>query len=167
MEEHVPAMEDPLRVGGIDEIDRLVEVGEEISLRVRGARLQAHEYTRRSPRKARSSAGAESGHLGGSCGRQPGRCRTEERGCREPRPGQSMWPLRSWAGPAESAEQRLGDQRSGLDAVGREETAKAAESTHFQDNEPVALRFDQVHPSKKKPEVFGSPKGQLEGGGRR
>src|SRR5215467_11447663 len=48
MEEHVPAMEDPLRVGGIDEIDRLVEVGEEISLRVRGARLQAHEYARRS-----------------------------------------------------------------------------------------------------------------------
>src|SRR5215813_7707990 len=48
MEEHVPATEDPFRVGGIDEIDRLVEVGEEISLRVRGARLQAHEYTRRS-----------------------------------------------------------------------------------------------------------------------
>src|SRR5262249_44445658 len=45
---HVPATEDPLRVGGIDEIDRLVEVGEEISLRVRGARLQTHEHTRRS-----------------------------------------------------------------------------------------------------------------------
>src|SRR6516162_3399400 len=45
---HVAATEDPLRVGGIDEIDDLVEVGEENSLRVRGARLQAHEHTRRS-----------------------------------------------------------------------------------------------------------------------
>src|SRR5215467_74366 len=46
MEEHVPATEDPLRVDGIDEIDGLVEVGEEISLRVRGVRLQTHEDTR-------------------------------------------------------------------------------------------------------------------------
>src|SRR5215468_4416138 len=48
MEEHVPAMEDSLRIGGIDEIDRLVEIGEEISLRIGRARLQTHEHTRRS-----------------------------------------------------------------------------------------------------------------------
>src|SRR5262249_56590039 len=78
-----------------------------------------------------------------------------------------MRPLRSSAGLGESVEHCLGNHWSSLDAVGREKTAETTESTHLQDDESLVLRLDEVHPGKEKPEVFGGPEGELEGGGRR